>query len=46
MVVVAVIGTVDIVIGVAGVTVTVGVGSGGLVVRTVVPDPSAGVSSG
>jgi len=46
MVVVAIAGAVDIVIGVAGVTVIVGVGSGGLVVRDVVPDPSAGVSSG
>jgi len=42
MVVVAV----DIVGGVVGVMVTVGTGSGGLLVRDVVPDPSAGVSSG
>ena len=36
----------DIGVGVAGVMVIVGVGSGGLVVKDVVPDPSAGVSSG
>jgi len=33
-------------IGVAGVMVIVDAGSSGLVVRDVVPDPSAGVSSG
>ncbi len=32
--------------GVTGVIVIIGTGSGGLMVRDVVPDPSAGVSSG
>src|SRR6266702_4625162 len=45
VVVVAVV-VADIGVGVAGVMVIVGVGSGGLVVKDVVPDPSAGVSSG
>ncbi len=43
---VMVVVAVDMVGGVTGVIVIVGTGSGGLVVRDVVPDPSAGVSSG
>ncbi len=43
---VIVVVAVDIVDGVAGVIVIVGAGSGGWMVRDVVPDPSVGVSSG
>jgi len=45
-VVVAVVMAVDIVGGVTGVIVMVGMGSGGLIARDVIPDPSVGVSSG